>query len=70
MGLAYGVAETFNALAVILAPLLAGALYTCDPELVYAVSLGLLGLSVLVTLAFTPRPRSEEPAAAHPSLEI
>jgi len=43
MGLAYGVAETFSALAVMLAPLLAGLLYTQDPGRVYWVSAGLIG---------------------------
>lgn len=70
MGLAYGVAETFNALAVILAPLLAGGLYTRQPETVYAASLGIIGFALLCTVAFTPRPPAEEPAAASPSLEI
>ena len=32
MGLAYGVTETFSALAVMLAPLLAGVLYTQKPD--------------------------------------
>jgi MFS family permease len=70
MGLAYGVAETFNALGVVLAPLLAGALYTRFPELVYIVSLGLLGVAMLLTIAFTPRQPADELAAASPSLEI
>lgn len=63
MGLAYGVAETFNALAVILAPLLAGALYTRQPETVFTASLGLIGLATLCTLAFAPRPPAGEKSA-------
>jgi MFS family permease len=55
MGLAYGVAETFNSFAVVLAPLLAGVLYTRDPALVYPVALGLLGVALLVSSAFAPR---------------
>ena len=43
MGLAYGVAETFSSLAVMLAPLLAGVLYTQEPGRVYWVSAGLIG---------------------------
>jgi hypothetical protein len=55
MGLAYGIAETFNSLAVVLAPLLAGQVYTRDPVLVYPISLG-LGLVVLVvSTIFAPR---------------
>ena len=42
MGLAYGVAETFNSLSMTLAPLLAGVLYTQAPVVVYPVSLGLV----------------------------
>jgi MFS family permease len=54
MGLAYGVAETFSALGVMLAPLLAGVLYTKDPPLVYPVSVGLLGVMVVVSGFLTP----------------
>jgi MFS family permease len=56
MGMAYGVAETFNSLAVMLAPLLAGVLYTRAVELVYPVGLGLLALTVLVSALFAPQP--------------
>ncbi len=61
MGLAYGMAETFSSLAVILAPLLAGALYTRQPVLVYPVAAGLLFFSLLVSLLFTPRTTSTAP---------
>jgi MFS family permease len=70
MGLAYGVAETFNSLSMTLAPLLAGVLYTHSPVVVYPVSLGLVGLAILLTIAFTPHPPVEEPAAANQSLEL
>src|SRR5450756_1774581 len=49
MGLAYGVAETFNALSMTLAPLLAGVLYTHAPVVVYPVSLGLVGVAIFLT---------------------
>lgn len=63
MGMAYGVAETFNSLAVMLAPLLAGVLYTRSPTFVYPVSLGLLVLALLVSALFAPRSAvSIEPA--------
>jgi predicted MFS family arabinose efflux permease len=55
MGLAYGVAETFSSLAVMLAPLLAGVLYTSDPVLIYPVSLGLVVAMVVVSGIFVPR---------------
>jgi len=70
MGLAYGVAETFNSLSMTLAPLLAGVLYTQSPVLVYPVSLGLVGLAILLTIAFAPHPPVDEPAAANQSLEL
>ncbi len=48
MGLAYGLVETGNALAVILAPLVAGFLYHYQPESVYTISL--IALVVMITL--------------------
>jgi DHA1 family multidrug resistance protein-like MFS transporter len=70
MGLAYGVSETFNSLAIVLAPLLAGLLYTRNPEWVYIVCLGLLGIVILITIAFTPRQSGKEPVAVNPSLDL
>jgi MFS family permease len=62
MGLAYGVTETFNSLAVVLAPLLAGLLYSPQPELVYPVSLGLLAGTLLLAGLLLPRTKtSPEP---------
>ncbi len=60
MGLAYGVAETFSSLAVMLAPLLAGVLYSRQPVLVYPVSLGLVGVMVVISGIFTPREKVAE----------
>jgi uncharacterized membrane protein HdeD (DUF308 family) len=62
MGLAYGIAETFNSLAMVLAPLLAGMLYTRDPALVYPVSVGLIGVTLLVSGVFAPREKVKEEA--------
>jgi DHA1 family multidrug resistance protein-like MFS transporter len=70
MGLAYGIAETFNSLAMSLAPLLAGVLYTQSPDLVFPVSLGLMGGVFIITIAFAPHPLVEEPAASDQSLEL
>jgi MFS family permease len=64
MGLAYGVAETFNSLTVVLAPLLAGVLYTRDPQLVYPISLGLVLVALVVSGLLAPR----EAGAPPPSL--
>jgi len=63
MGLAYGVAETFNSLAVVLAPLLAGIIYTRNPIQVFPISLGLGALALVVSAAFTPHDKA---AAAPP----
>lgn len=66
MGLAYGVTETTGALATILAPVLAGALYTREPALVYAAAVVLILASLLVSARFAPRPALTpvpEPAA-------
>jgi MFS family permease len=48
IGLAYGLVEMGNALAVILAPLVAGFLYRSQPESVYTISL--IALVVTITL--------------------
>lgn len=45
-GLAYGLVETGNALAVVVAPLAAGFLYNFRPEAVYVASLGVLAITV------------------------
>jgi MFS family permease len=45
-GLAYGLVETGNALAAVVAPLAAGFLYNFRPEAVYIASLGALAISV------------------------
>lgn len=53
-GLAFGILETANAFAVILAPLLAGYLYQQSPISVYSVALGLIGLAFLLNLGVIP----------------
>ncbi len=57
MGLAYGVSETVGSLAVVLAPLLAGGLYTRQPRLVYAVAFLLILASMLIFLVFVRQER-------------
>lgn len=56
MGLAFGLTETANSLATILAPLLAGWLYTQDPLSVYKGALVLICISILIGLRFVPHP--------------
>jgi DHA1 family tetracycline resistance protein-like MFS transporter len=55
MGLAYGIAETFGSATVLLAPPVAGLLYSRDPSLMYPVGLALIVLGVGMTLVFVPR---------------
>lgn len=59
MGLAYGMNETVGALALTLSPFLAGVLYQQARDLMYPVSLWMIGGSVLLTLFFGPRTRGE-----------
>lgn len=54
MGLAYGMLETAMASAMVLGPPLAGWLYELNPELIYSVSLGLIGLGLVANLIFSP----------------
>jgi|SRR5271157_3450453 len=61
MGLAYGIAETFNSLGAVLAPLLAGVLYTRGPVLVYPVSLALGAVALLVSGLLAPREAAGSP---------
>lgn len=49
MGLAYGLTETVAASAVVLAPLLAGYLYTQNPVWMYVFGAGGIGFSILVS---------------------
>ena len=54
-GLAFGLIETANGFAVILAPLVAGSLYNANPRSMYAVSLGLIVILVLANLSVRSR---------------
>ncbi|GAP15224.1 arabinose efflux permease [Longilinea arvoryzae] len=53
-GLAYGMLETANAVAVIVAPLLAGVLYQRSPSLVYRVSMVVIGLAFVLNIGIVP----------------
>jgi len=55
MGLAYGLTETLNSFAIMLSPLLAGWLYTQNPESVFMVALGLIFFSILAGILLTPQ---------------
>ncbi len=60
MGLAYGVAVTFDSLAMVLAPLLAGIIYSKNPGWVYPATLVLLVFVFLIMLFLFPRPSLPE----------
>lgn len=59
MGLAYGVTETIGALATILAPLLAGYLYTFNPTWVYSTSVGITLVSIVLSALLSPKQTHE-----------
>jgi MFS family permease len=56
MGLAYGVTETVGGTAVILAPIMAGVLYTYNPVLMYSIGFGLIAVSIIISGRFSPKP--------------
>ena len=58
-GLAYGLVETGNALAVVVAPLAAGFLYNYRPEAVYIASLGALAVTVALNRLLFHEKRNE-----------
>ena len=58
MGIAFGLAETITAFSLLIAPPLAGYLYNRDPAQIYMVSLGIIGVSVLVNAAINARSRT------------
>lgn len=55
MGLTYGVMETVSAVIFILTPPLAGYLYGKDPLMIYTFSLGLIAVSVLISIILPRR---------------
>ncbi len=61
MGLAYGVAEMLGAITTLLAPPLAGYLYSVEPRIIYPVGLGLIVVGAIVTLIFVPRSEVMQP---------
>jgi DHA1 family multidrug resistance protein-like MFS transporter len=55
MGLTYGVMETVSAVVFILTPPLAGYMYKIDPMTIYTFSLGLIAVSVLISIILPRR---------------
>ena len=60
MGVTYGVMETVSSIIFILTPPLAGFLFERDPYIVYPLAMGLIGLSVIVSILFAPRHQPTE----------
>jgi len=61
MGLAYGIAETVGSATVLLAPPLAGYLYSRDPTSIYPISLVLIAFGLVISLIFVRRSRMLPP---------
>jgi len=55
MGLTYGIMETVSAVIFIMTPPLAGYLYGKDPMMIYTFSLGLIAVSVLISIILPRR---------------
>lgn len=55
MGLAFGINEAINGMALMLAPVIAGVLYERAPTLVYPVSIAVLCFAILMTVILLPR---------------
>jgi MFS family permease len=55
IGFAYGLAETGNSIATILAPLAAGYIYGRSPEMVYIISLAAIGVMIIINITRMPK---------------
>jgi len=55
VGLAFGMVETLNALAYVVAPVLAGVLYDWQPNTIFSVGLVVLLLTLVLSFVFLRR---------------
>jgi len=55
MGLAYGIAETVGSATTLLAPLIAGYMYSLNPISIYPTALIAIGIGFIISLMFIPR---------------
>jgi MFS family permease len=55
MGLTYGAMETVSSIIFIIAPPIAGFIFERDPFMIYALTIGLILISILVGYFFSPR---------------
>lgn len=60
VGLAFGIVESLNAFAFVLAPVIAGFLYDWRPIAIFPAGLGVLSVTLLITLIFVLRNRQLE----------
>ncbi|MEW6030839.1 MAG: MFS transporter [Chloroflexota bacterium] len=63
MGLTYGTMETIASIIFIIAPPLAGFIFERDPMALYPLGIGLVVLSILVSVIFAPRASLQESSA-------
>jgi DHA1 family multidrug resistance protein-like MFS transporter len=59
MGISYGIMETISALIFIITPPIAGYLFEIDPFIVYPVSIGLIGISIVLSSIYMPRKEAD-----------
>jgi hypothetical protein len=64
MGLAFGFSETVNGSVILLASPFAGVLYDLKPNLPFIVSMGLIGIALILTLRFMPPRNSSRSTVA------
>jgi len=62
VGLAFGIVESLNSFAFVLAPVIAGFLYDWRPIAIFPAGLGVLGVTLLISLIYVLRNRQPENA--------
>jgi len=70
MGLAYGLTETVSSTATILAPILAGFLYTREPIWIYIASIGLILISIMVSVKYSPIQGEEDRSTEQSEIQV
>ena len=60
VGLAFGIVESLNAFAFVMAPVIAGFLYDWRPIAIFPAGLGVLGVTLLISLIYVLRNRHSE----------
>jgi len=68
VGLAFGIVESLNSFAFVLAPVIAGFLYDWRPIAIFPAGLGVLGVTLLISLIYVLRNRQPENALGEEDL--